>query len=269
MEEKKRQEEDKRSKKRTRGGQRGDKKKTRGLETDRLAAAAKRWKRKRRTGGPRPHTACTSAARGCGVPRRNQAPQCGKTIAHAQASPCCSLFAGLSCKKKLSGRAGEPPSLLVAIFSALSSSCSSIACLFSFFKCSLAAAASLSPVVLLLSSLPLLLVLLCSPLAVLPHSLRLSCCRPFALSGRSLSFLVLLVCSCCFRPVSFSPLLSSSCLPLVFLLSCGCRAAYVAFRGRGWSCGRPPQQQQQQRHFWYSYANQQSDRKRVAQSSLA
>ena len=46
-------------------------------------------------------------------------------------------------------------------------------------------------------------------------------------------------------PSSFCPLLSTSCHPLVFLLSCCCRAVYVAFRGRGWGCGRPQQQQQQ------------------------
>ena len=125
---------------------------------------------------------------------------------------------------------------LLAIFSLPSSSCSSIALLLSFFGSSLAAAASLSPVVLFSSSSCVSLVFSSSsPLGLLLvsswHALLLPCC-PF---GVVRSQLVLLLSSWCVRvvflPSSFCTLLSSLCPPLVFLLSCCCRAVYVAFRG--------------------------------------
>ena len=123
-------------------------------------------------------------------------------------------------------------SSLVPIFSALSSSCSSNALLLTFFRCSWPRL----PVYLQLCSSRrrLVFLLFSSPLALPWHDpLMLSCC-PF---GFVWSRLVLLLSSWCVRvvflPLSFCPLLSSSCPPLVFLLSCCCRAVYTAFRDRG------------------------------------
>ena len=109
---------------------------------------------------------------------------------------------------------------LVTILSALSSSFYSIAFLLSFFRCSLAAAASLSPVIQYSSRRRLVFLLPLfssgSPLGVLP-----SCC-PCPVTACPSS--VFLVCSCCFPSLI---LLSSVVLPMpssglsvVLLLSC-------------------------------------------------
>ena len=125
------------------------------------------------------------------------------------------------------------PSPLVAIFSVLSSSCSSIAFWLSFVGSSLAAAASLCPVVLLPSSSCLSFVLSSSsPLVLLlACPLMLSCC-PLGVV-RSLGVFVLL---------SFPHPFVLRCPPYVLLWSFRCPTVYVAFRGRGSGCGRPPQQ---------------------------
>ena len=121
----------------------------------------------------------------------------------------------------------------------VASSGNSNAVLLSCFRCSSAAAASLSPAALLpqssclslvlSSSAPLILLLMRSPHVVLLCFWRcpVTICPSF----------VLLVCFPSFI------LLSSSYPPLVFLLSFCCRAVCVAFRGRGSGCDRPPPQQ--------------------------
>ena len=167
---------------------------------------------------------------------------------------CCPLLAGFSgsllgiyfghsvrqCWQALSGC----PPLLLLSFSVLSSSCSSIAFLLSFFGSSLAKAASLSPVVLLPSSCCASLVL-SLPLLLLVSSwyapYMLFCC-PF---GVVRSQLVLLLSSwrvrVVFLPSSFCPLLSSlyllmssSGLSVVLLLSCCLRS----FPRQGLGCSR-------------------------------
>ena len=131
---------------------------------------------------------------------------------------------------------------------------SSIAFLLSFFRCSLAVAASPSPdrtphfsLSCLSFSCPLFLFSSCSPASVLPSC----CCVVFwRCPVVACPFFVLFGVFVAFLPSSFCPLLFSSCPPLVFLLSCCCRAVHIAFRGRGWGCGRPPLQPAFGRAVW-------------------
>ena len=130
-------------------------------------------------------------------------------------------------------------SSVVTIFSALSSSFFYSAFLLSFLRCSLAprlpahpCSTRHAPVVVLSFSCPLsplVLLLACSPHVVLLSfwSSSVTACPAFV-------FLM------CLRS-SFCLLLPSSCPPLVFRLSCRCRAVDVAVCGRG----RPPPQQPQ------------------------
>ena len=130
-------------------------------------------------------------------------------------------------------------SSVVTIFSALSSSFFYSAFLLSFLRCSLAprlpahpCSTRHAPVVVLSFSCPLsplVLLLACSPHVVLLSfwSSSVTACPAFV-------FLM------CLRS-SFCLLLPSSCHPLVFRLSCRCRAVDVAVCGRG----RPPPQQPQ------------------------
>ena len=117
-------------------------------------------------------------------------------------------------------------SRLITIFAVLASSRSSMRFLLSLF------------IVVLSFSCPFFFFFWSCSRGVLP-----SCC-PVVLFGVVRSQLVLLLSSWCVRVVFLPcPLLSSSCLPLVFLLSCCCRAVYAvyaAFRGRVW--GHPQQQ---------------------------
>ena len=110
---------------------------------------------------------------------------------------------------------------LVAIFSVLSSSCSSIAFLLSFFgsplpwlPAYLRSCSSYHTLVFLFSSLPL-------PLFSSWHApLMLSSC-PFGVVRSQLVFLLSSWCvRVVFLPSSFCPLLASLCSPLGFLLSC-------------------------------------------------
>ena len=146
----------------------------------------------------------------------------------------------------VSGRAGEPcPDVLLFspcrnLFGPVLPHVLLLPFLLSFFGSSLAAAATLSPVVLLPSCLSLVfsssstldLLLACSPHVVL-----------LVLSGHSLPFFCPHGVFVLFLNSSFRPLLSSLCPPLVFLLSCCCRAVYIrCFPRQGpLVCGRPRQ----------------------------
>ena len=142
--------------------------------------------------------------------------------------------------KKWAGHSGWPPCVLLLSFPCPPGACccpavvlwplwptlcppvllSSWYLQLSFFGSSSAAAASLSPVVLLPSSSCLSLVLSSSYSLVL-----LLACSPHVLVWSQLVFLLSSWCvHVAFLPSSFCPLLSSLCPPLVFLLSCCCRA---------------------------------------------
>ena len=141
-------------------------------------------------------------------------------------SSCCPFLARFSPRNESWPQCQAAPASPSAIFSVPSPSCSSIAFLLSFFRYSLTAAASLSPVVLLPSSSCLSLVLSSSssPLVVL------LACTPYVVLlffwhcpvRTSLSF-VLLVCSCCFPSLillsSVVLLMSSSGLSVVLLFT--------------------------------------------------
>ena len=149
----------------------------------------------------------------------------------------------------------SPVKSLVTTFSVLSLSCSS-----SFFYCLLVVllkvfigrgcqpiSSRAPPFVVLSFSCPLFLFSSCSPASVLPSC----CCVVFwRCPVVACPFFVLFGVFVAFLPSSFCPLLFSSCPPLVFLLSCCCRAVHIAFRGRGWGCGRPPLQPAFGRAVW-------------------